>query len=97
MYVTGAHYRGKCYFVHMHVGKKVILVSKIAPTVMVHPVQKRLVQKKLHFCLICGLIQRVGNFSLQLLSISLLCEYLTNHSALGKIQYSAFPDVAMPG
>ena len=81
----------------MYVDKQAILVSKIAPTVIVQTVQKRLVQKKLHFCLICGLIQRVGNFSLQLLSISLLCEYLTNHSALGKIQYSAFSDVTMPG
>ena len=48
---------------------------------MVQTVQKRLVQKKLHFCLICGLIQRVGNFSLQLLSISLLfSECLTYHT-----------------
>ena len=78
----------------MYVDKQAILVSKIAPTVMVHTVQKRLAQKKLHFCLICGLIQRVGNFSLQLLSISLLSECLTYHTVryLGE-NNGAFSDV----
>ena len=79
----------------MYVDKQAILVSKIAPTVIVQTVQKRLVQKKLHFCLICGLIQRVGNFSLQLLSISLLfSECLTYHTVryLGE-NNGAFSDV----
>ena len=96
MYVTSAYYRGKSYFVHMYVDKQAILVSKIAPTVMVHTVQKRLAQKKLHFCLICGLIQRLGNFSLQLLSISLLSECLTYHTVryLGE-NNGAFSDVTI--
>ena len=91
MYVTSAYYRGKSYFVHMYVDKQAILVSKIAPTVMVHTVQKSWYKRNSIFVLFVVSFRDLAIFRFNCLAFpsSESASHITQCATWGKIMGSS--------